>query len=361
MLKVHYSQPGTAPATLRVPPEAPQTPPKLQFFRYSEASLESREVTSVSELPAPTPDGPVLWIELNGLSNLPLLRELGQRFGLHPLALEDVLSLGQRPKVEPYENHIFIVAQMIWRGSHGKMSQEQISLFLGPGFVISIEEDPDTDTFAPVHERIRSGRGLIRKQRADYLAYALLDAIVDHHFPLLEGLGETLGELDNCVIQNPQPSHVQSLHECKRSLANLRRYVWPERDIISTLLHDESGLIRRETKVYLRDCYDHTIQVMDLIESYRDVSSGLMEMYLSSVGMRTNEIMRVLTVISSIFIPLTFLAGIWGMNFQGEKEGQTFPWNMPELHHPYGYPACLGLMGIIAVAQLVYFKRKKWI
>lgn len=361
MHKIRYSLPGTPPATLLVHEEASDAPPKLRYARYDENSLEVRSITSVDELPEVTPDGPVLWVELDGLSDISLLQALGKRFGLHPLSLEDVLNVGQRPKVEPYEHHIFIVAQMVLQDEDGTVSSEQVSMFLGPGFLISIEEDPSTDTFAPVHERLKTGRGLIRKQKADYLNYALLDAIVDHHFPMLESIGEVLQHLDNEVISNPSPTHVHQLHECKRLMSNLRRYVWPERDVINALLHDESGLIRKDTKVYLRDCYDHTIQVMDLLESYRDVASGLMEMYLSSVGMRTNEIMRVLTVISSIFIPLTFLAGVWGMNFQAEKDGQSFPWNMPELHHPYGYPGCLLLMATIAVVQVFYFKRKKWL
>ncbi|RFC42930.1 MAG: magnesium transporter [Verrucomicrobia bacterium] len=308
-----------------------------------------------------TAEGFVLWVELDGLSDIGTIQELGDRFGLHPLALEDVLNLGQRPKVEPYENHLFIVSQMISDEENGDVSGEQVCLFLGPGFLLSIQEDPSTDTFLLVHERLRTARGLIRKMGADYLSYALMDAVIDHKFPLLEKLGEALDELDDEVVSKPSIEHVHQLHDCKRLLSHLRRYVWPEREVINALLHDESGLIRRETKIYLRDCYDHTVQIMDLIESYRDVATANMDMYLSSVGMRTNEIMRVLTVISSIFIPLTFLAGVWGMNFQGEKDGQTLPFNMPELHHPLGYPLCLALMLAIAIVQVIYFRRKKWI
>ena len=360
MRKVRYSIPGTSPTILTAPEEASDAPPRLRYARYDEQSLEVKSIGSVADLPETTPDGPILWVELDGLRDIQILKDLGDRFGLHPLALEDVLHLGQRPKVEPYENHIFVVAQMVVQDEEGTVSSEQVSLFLGKGFLISIEEDPETDTFAPIHDRLESGRGLIRKQKADYLCYALLDAIVDHHFPILEKVGDALQELDDSVINNPKAEHVHQLHECKRLLSSLRRYVWPEREITNVLLHDESGLIKRDTKVYIRDCYDHTIQVMDLIESYRDVASGLMEMYLSAVGMRTNEIMRVLTVMSSIFIPLTFLAGVWGMNFQGEKDGVSMPWNMPELHSPYGYPACLVLMATLAIAQIFYFRRKGW-
>lgn len=361
MRYIRYSEPGTAPATLSVPPSVSALPPRLRYTRYDKDSIEEHTVSSVSEIPAPTPTGAVLWVEMDGLSDLSLLNELGEKFALHPLALEDVLNLGQRPKVEPYENHLFIVAQMLAAEDDGSVSREQVSMFLGPGFLLTIEEDPETDTFRPVHERLRTARGMVRKMGPDYLAYALMDAIVDHKFPLLEELGEALDEMDNKVVEKPSIEQVHELHQAKRLLTHLRRYVWPEREVISSLLHDESGLVKRETKVYLRDCYDHTVQVMDLIESYRDVATANMDMYLSSVGMRTNEIMRVLTVISSIFIPLTFLAGIWGMNFSGESDGKPMPWNMPELHKPWGYPACLGLMLGIALVQVVYFRRKKWI
>jgi magnesium transporter len=361
MRYIRYSEPGTAPATLSVPSDVSTSPPRLRYTRYDKDSIEEQVVSSVSEIPPPTPTGTVLWVELDGISDLSLLNALGEKFSLHPLALEDVLNLGQRPKVEPYDNHLFIVAQMLSAEDDGSVSREQISMFLGPGFLFTIEEDPDTDTFRPVHERLRTARGMIRKMGPDYLAYALMDAIVDHKFPLLEELGEALDEMDNKVVEKPSIEQVHELHQAKRLLTHLRRYVWPEREVISSLLHDESGLVKRETKVYLRDCYDHTVQVMDLIESYRDAATANMDMYLSSVGMRTNEIMRVLTVISSIFIPLTFLAGIWGMNFSVERDGKPMPWNMPELHQPWGYPACLALMLAIALVQVVYFRRKKWI
>jgi magnesium transporter len=335
-------------------------PPKLRYARYDSQHIEQRVITSVDQLPPVTPDGPVLWVELDGLSQPELLQQLGERFALHPLALEDVLHLGQRPKIEPYSEHLFLITQMILT-ENGQVSREQVSLFLGPGFLLTIEEDPATDTFAAIRERLQLSRGLLRSQKSDYLCYTLLDTIIDRHFPTLEGLGDSLEALEDEVLESPDAKHIQRLHQAKRFLALLRRDIWPQREILNTLLHDETGLIRRETKVYLRDCYDHSIQIMDLIESYRDVASSLMEMYLSALSMRTNEIMRVLTVISSIFIPLTFLAGIWGMNFHSEKEGQALPWNMPELQHPWGYPLCLLFMAVIAAAQLLYFKRKKWL
>lgn len=359
MLKIRYPLPKNRKA-LPHPELQTDAPPRLRYARYDQHSIEKRVITSVAELPAVSPEGPVLWVELDGLNNVHLLQELGQRFGLHPLALEDVLHLGQRPKVEPYANHLFLITQMVHE-AEGIVCREQVSLFLGPGFLITIEEDPATDTFSSVHERLEAGRGIIRSQAADYLCYCLLDLVIDRHFPTLEGLGSSLEELEDALIDDPNSKHLHQLHECKRFLAVLRRYIWPGREVINALLHDESGLIHHDTKVYLRDCYDHSIQIMDLIESHRDVASSLMEMYLSTVGMRTNEIMRVLTVISSIFIPLTFLAGIWGMNFQSEKAGQPMPWNMPELHAPWGYPFCLLFMAAIAAGQIAYFKRKKWL
>jgi magnesium transporter len=361
MFRLTYHLPGTSPATLAVPENTAPEPPRLRYTRFNKEILDEKHVAGVADIPMHNPEEAVLWVELDGLSNLQFLKDLGDRFSLHPLALEDVLNLGQRPKVEPYENHLFIVSQMISSEEDGAVTGEQVSMFLGPGYLLTIQEDPNTDTFRPVHERLRTARGLIRKMGADYLGYALMDALVDHKFPLLEKLGETLDDLDDEVVSKPSIEHVHQLHDCKRLLAHLRRYVWPEREVISALLHDESGLVRRETKIYLRDCYDHTVQIMDLIESYRDVATANMDMYLSSVGMRTNEIMRVLTVISSIFIPLTFLAGVWGMNFQGEKDGQALPFNMPELHHPLGYPLCLALMLVIAIIQIIYFRRKKWL
>jgi magnesium transporter len=363
MFRTKYSLPKTQPQSLgQGAQETVSTAPtQLRYSRYDHGKLEEFKASSVDEIPDPTPGGPVLWVEVDGLRDTALLQALGDRFGLHPLALEDVLNVGQRPKVEPYETHLFIVLQMMSMQGEHEISREQVALFLGPGFLISIEEDPLTDTFKPVHEKLRSGRGLIRKNGADYLTYAIIDAVVDQQFPLLEHLGEALDMLDTEVVKSPSQRHVQELHECKRLLAHLRRFVWPEREVISALLHDESGLLKGETKVYLRDCYDHTVQIMDLIESYRDMASGNMEMYLSSVALRTNEIMRVLTVISSIFIPLTFLAGVWGMNFQPDNQGEALPWNMPELRHPYGYPICIVIMVAVALFQLVYFRRKKWL
>jgi magnesium transporter len=360
MFKTRYAIPGTAPATLAtlvVPCEA--TKPIIKLIEYDLGGVVEKTLAGAADLPDIPDDGKVRWLDIEGLGDASVFQALGEKYGLHPLALEDVLRTGQRPKLEPYENHVFIVAQMVYRDEDGQMCGEQVSIFLSKRFLITIQEEPDTDVFDPVRQRIRGGRGNIRKLGADYLTYALLDAIIDHCFPILECIGDALETLEDEVLEKPNPSCVGQLHNHKRTLMQLRRFVWPERDVCNSLLHDETGIVAPQTKVFLRDCYDHTVQIMDLIESYRDVVSGLTEMYLSAVGMRTNEIMRVLTVMSAIFIPLTFVAGVYGMNFEG-ADGKM-PWNMPELHQPWGYAACLGLMVTIAIGQIIFFKRKKWL
>lgn len=357
--RTRHTNPQAETSTSGPSPAPPAPEPVLRFLNYDGSHLKERTVTDVEQIPDPT-DGATLWIELDGIGDGTHLNQLAARFNLHPLAIEDAHHTRQRPKVEPYDGHIFVILQMVYLDPSNELCIEQVSLFIGTNFVLTVQEEPLRDTFNSVRERIRHARGLIRKSGSDHLAYALIDSIIDNHFPILERIGDHLEELDRVVISEPSPDHIHHLHGCKQTLSQLRRFVWPERDVINALLHDESGLIRRETKVFLRDCYDHTVQIMDLIEAYRDSATSLMELYLSSVGIRTNEIMRVLTVISAIFSPLTFLAGIWGMNFQKESDGLALPFNMPELHWRYGYLSSLGVMALIAVAQVFYFKKKKW-
>ncbi len=352
MFKKRYSRPGAAPATLQPSPDSTGAA-VIKLMEYGPGGCEERILSSVADLPdcRNANDGQIRWIEFNGLGDVSALKALGEKFGLHPLALEDVLNVGQRPKLEPYPGHLFIIAQMIYHDAERSLCGEQVSIFVCGDFLISIQEDAEIDVFDPVRQRIRSGGGNIRTMKADYLAYALLDAIVDHGFPVLEEIGEALEEIEDTVLTAPGKETIGQLHSLKRTLMQLRRFVWPERDVVNAMLHGTSEFIRPETKVYLRDLYDHTVQIMDLIESYRDVVTSLMEMYLSSVGLRTNEVMRVLTVISSIFIPLTFLAGVYGMNFK----------HMPELDTWWGYPACWALMAAVAIGQLIFFYRKKWL
>lgn len=359
MFKTRHSIPGTPPGSL-IPSHTTPTGARMEIrlVEYGDEDIQERTIASVAELPDCAAPDRRYWIELNGTGDPDALRALGEKFGLHPLALEDVLHTGQRPKTELYEKHLFVVVQMLYRDEEARMCGEQVSMFLGRNVLITVQEDADADVFEPVRVRLRGGRGQIRKLGPDYLAYALLDSIIDHCFPILEALGDALEEMEDDLVQRPSTNCVATLHNYRRTLMQMRRLVWPERDVISSLLHDESGFISKPTKVFLRDCYDHTVQIMDLIESYRDVTGGMMELYLSAVSQRTNEIMRVLTVMSSIFIPLTFIAGVYGMNF--DTDGGQNPWNMPELHWRYGYLACIALMLAVALGMLLYFKRKRW-
>jgi magnesium transporter len=233
---------------------------------------------------------------------------------------------------------------------------EQVSLVLGKHYLLTVQEEPSRDCFQPVRDRIRAGKGSIRKQGPDYLAYTLIDAIIDGFFPVLEAYGERIEELEDEVVTKPTRRTIEKIYQIRRELLALRRAIWPQRDAINSIIRDGSDLISPEVRVYLRDCYDHAVQVMDMVETYRELTSGLMDIYLSSVGNRMNEIMKLLTVISSIFIPLTFIAGVYGMNFNTEKS----PLNMPELNWYWGYPACLGLMAAIAIGLIFFFWRRGW-
>jgi magnesium transporter len=339
----------------------PARPPVITLIEYDAASLEERVVADVTECLPHMANDRVTWINIDGLGDIEVLRVLGQRFNLHPLALEDVLDVGQRPKVEQYDDYLFIVAHMVRMTKSGTVAAEQVSMFLGKKFLITLQEEAEFDVFEPVRNRIRGSSGQLRRLGNDYLAYALLDSIIDHYYPVLESLGMEIDKVEDEIALDPLLRPVGSLHQYKRQLSRIRRWIWPLRDVTNLLLHEQTGLITANTKVYLRDCYDHSVQLMDLVESYRDVLSGLTEIHISSVGLRTNEIMRVLTVVTAIFIPLTFIAGVYGMNFAAEHNGRKLPWNMPELYQPYGYVACLLLMLLIAVGQLIYFKKRRWL
>ncbi len=363
MFTKRHGPPGSPPATLSPHlVDGQSRKPGIQIIEYDKDTLEEREIADLRELAAHFDSRKITWINIDGLGDVEALTFLGERFNLHPLALEDVLNTGQRPKVEHTADYIFIVAQMVYQNAEKTICGEQVSLFFGKNFLITVQEEGTYDVFEPVRERIRGGRGSIRKFKADYLAYALLDSIIDHYYPVLEDLGSDIEELEDDLLEKPSREMVHLLHEYKRSLTQMRRFVWPLRDVVNGLLHDPSGFISSSTKVYLRDCYDHTVQLMDLVESYKELTSGLMELYHSSVGLRTNEVMRVLTVITSIFIPLTFLVGVYGMNFAAESPtGEKLPLNMPELYHPHGYIGLMVFMAAIAVIQLIIFKKMKWL
>jgi len=288
---------------------------------------------------------------VDGIHQVEVLELLGECFGLHPLVLEDILNTDQRPKMEDFSEYIFVVLKTFsYNDQSDEVEPEQISLILGPSLVLSFQERAG-DVFDPIRERIRNGKGRIRRMGADYLAYALLDSIVDHYFIVLEQVGEDVEFLEEELVTNPTPETLQTIHNLKREMIFLRKSVWPLREVIGALERGESSLIKESTGIYLRDVYDHTIQVIDTIETFRDMISGMLDIYLSSVSNRMNEVMKVLTIIATIFIPLTLVAGIYGMNFQ----------YMPELGWRWGYPIVWLVMLVIGAVMLVYFRRKKWL
>ncbi len=358
MRSTNYHPPGTSPATLTLPPDAAQGPPVIEVIEYNNEHENARRVKSIDETFTCRDNGLVSWINIEGLNDVPMFRRLAEHFHLHPLALEDVFNTSQRPKVEDYPGHLFIVAQMVYEDEKAQeLRSEQVSIFLLKDNVISIQEEATQDVFEPVRQRILGGQGQIRSLGADYLAYALLDGVVDHFFPLLEDVGESLEELEDDLLAKPSKECLERLHTLKRSLILLRRAAWPQRELMNQLMRDQTGIIRDATKPYLRDCYDHLVQIMDIIENYREMAASLMDIYLSAISIRTNDVMRVLTVISSIFIPLTFIAGVYGMNFDKDAG----PLSMPELKNPYGYAICMAIMALIAIGQLFIFWRKGWL
>lgn len=346
-----WHPPGTPPGTLAAHAEAAHEPVRITLFRYDAGGLEERPLRPEEIASLSAPDHGVLWLDICGLSDPGVVRAVGERFGFHPLALEDVLNVPQRPKVERYEGHLLVTLREIRHPD----PPEQVSLFLCNRVVVSFQERPG-DAFDPVRERLRQAKGQIRALGSDFLAYALCDAVIDAFFPTLERLGDEVEKLEEQVIASPSPERFHEIRRAKQRLLDVRRAVWPARDAMNELLREESPLIGAGTRPYLRDCYDHTIQLMDMVETFREMASGLVDEYMSSMSNRMNEIMKVLTVIATIFIPLTFLVGVYGMNFDTEAS----PYNMPELGWRYGYPAVLLVMAAVAAGMLYYFQRKKW-
>jgi magnesium transporter len=344
-----YDEPGAAPGTLIIEEDA--APPKIVLIDYNE-TIATRIQLLTPEACTPYLDTEsVSWVDVQGLGSENILQRLGKVFKLHPLVLEDVVNVPQRPKVEDYDDQLVIIAQMVMPKPDGEgFWIEQVSFVLGKHYLLTVQEEPLRDCFKPVRDRIRSNKGSVRKTGPDYLAYALLDAIIDGFFPVLEDYGERIEELEDEVLRNPTRQTLEKIYEVRRELLALRRSIWPQRNALNTLIRGESDLISPSVQIYLRDCYDHTIQVMDMVETYRELASGLMDVYLSSVSNKMNEVMKLLTVISTIFIPLTFIAGVYGMNFQ----------YMPELQWKWGYFVCWGVMVAIAMGLCIFFWRRGW-
>ena len=342
---------GLPPGTLVQVEEKKAEKVRISLIDYDEAQFQEKEAATIEEC-FPFKDKPtVTWINIDGIYQTDILEKIGAHFGIHPLVLEDIMNPGQRPKIEDFEDYIYVIAKMIYFDEKdNEIKSEQLSIILGPNFVISFQEK-EGDIFNPIRDRIRKARGRIRKMKADYLAYTLLDTIVDHYFIVLEKLGEKIEGMEEELVTKPTPETLQSIHILKRELIFLRKSIWPLREVVNVLERGESSLIAESTGIYLRDVYDHTIQVVDTIETFRDMVSGMLDIYLSSISNKMNEVMKVLTIIATIFIPLTFVAGLYGMNFK----------YIPELEWRWGYFAALFVMVIIGFGMVMYFRNKKWL
>jgi magnesium transporter len=351
LIKKRSKKAGLPPGSLVHIGEKKAEIPKITVMDYDEAHFQEKEIKTIEECFLFKDKPTVTWINIDGLHQVEILEKLGECYGLHPLVLEDILNTDQRPKMEDYGEYLYIVLRMFnYNDKSSEIESEQISLVLGPNFVFSFQER-EGDTFNPIRDRIRNSKGRIRKMGADHLAYTLLDSIIDNYFIILEKLGEKIEFLEEEVVSRPKSETLQTIHHLKREMIFLRKGVWPLREVISGLERGESSLIKESTRIYLRDVYDHTIQTIDTIETYRDMVSGMLDIYLSSISNRLNAVMKVLTIIATIFMPLTFLAGIYGMNFK----------YMPELEWRWGYPTVWIAVILISVSMLIYFKKKGWL
>ncbi|MCG3173153.1 MAG: Cobalt/magnesium transport protein CorA [Myxococcota bacterium] len=343
---------GVLPGSLVADPSAHV--PVVRVMAYGPEALLEKRIEHLDQILEWRGKYPVLWVHVDGLGDVTTIGKLGEIFNLHRLALEDVVNVHQRAKLEQYPDYLFFEAQVYH--CRPAVETEQFSMFIGKDFVLTFLERPG-DFLEPVRERIRHSRGKLRVCSADYLSYSLIDLIMDNYFPVLETFGEALDAIENAIIKRPHELAMEDILAVKHQFLMLRRALWPVRDAINSLYREPSMIISEGTRVYLRDCYDHVIQLIDLLETYREITADLMDMYHSSLSNRMNETMQVLTVISTIFIPLTFISSIYGMNFNTE----TSPWNMPELNWKYGYPAVMGLMFVIAIAMLMVFRKRGWL
>jgi len=342
---------GLPPGTLVHIGEKKVEKTRITVMDYDERTFQEKEVAAVEECFEFKETSTVTWINVEGLHDVEIIEKLGNRFGLHPLIQEDILNTAERPKMEDYEDHIFLLLKVFVLGNRNHDEKiQQVSLVLGSNFVISFQEK-ESGVFDPVRDRIRKDKGRLRKLGPDYLAYALIDSIVDGYFGFLERLSEEIEFLEDELITDPKREILQKIHSLKREMIFIRKSIWPLREVVNGLERLETPLIKETTDVFLRDVYDHTIQVIDSVETLRDVLSGMLETYLSSVSNRMNEVMKVLTIIATIFIPLTFIAGIYGMNFKF----------MPELEWRGGYFVIIGVMVAVAVVMLIFFRKKKWL
>lgn len=348
-------RPGTAPGTLDETPVAEAVPATIRLIHYSGTVYEEKELASVLDSQAYLGKRAVTWIHIQGHPRPELLREIGQLIDLHSLAMEDIMNLGQRPKIEEYEDQLFITLNLPEQHRE-ETTIVQLSLIVDEHCLISFCPAM-TDPFEPVRKRLRKHSGRIRERKVDYLLYAITDLVIDHGFPLLDDIGDELEALEDDLLERPEDVSTGTIHSLRRRLLLLRRSLWPHQDAVGYMLHDEHPLIQDETAVYFRDCHDHAVRIIEILDNYRDMTANLLDVQLASSSHRLNETMRVLTVIATIFIPLTFITGIYGMNFSNPDS----PWAMPELGWYYGYPLVLLAMIVVVAGMFIYFKRNKWL
>jgi magnesium transporter len=348
---LHHREPpaGSRPGTLIAPEDAQST--QVRALLYDEESLEEVEIDELDDVRRVLADGRKCWVDVRGLGSTSAITAIAELFHVHPLALEDAVNVPQRPDTHVFETHQQVVARGIQAASHpSRIEFEQITLFVGERTLLTIQEHVD-DTFEAIRVRLRQGTGPIRRMAAGYLAYALLDVIIDGYFPMFEAFGDHLEELESQVLVEASPLVLDEVNAAKKELLMLRRALWPQREMVARLVREPTQFFDSQTQVYLHDCYDHCIQLLDVVETYREMASGLMSTYLSAVGNRTNEVMKVLTIMATIFIPLTFVAGVYGMNFR----------YMPELEWRWGYPVVLAAMALLALVMLLFFWRRGWL
>ena len=353
-IEKRYAAPGSPPGTLSAHPARKVDEVSVSLVDFGPEFLEESATHDLRDLSQYRSRESVTWIDVVGLHDLAPLEILGQVFGLHPLALEDVLNTGQRPKVQEFEDHLFIVLKL--PSYIERLGMEQVNIFAGKGWVITLREQPGP-VFDPVRARLRLAGAKIRSGDSGYLAYALVDALVDRYFPLLETIGDRIDELQDALVENPKRGILESVQDLKSDLLSLRHAAWPQREVFDNLNRREFGLVSKTTRVFFQDCYDHTVQILDTVEYYREMTGGMVELYLTSISNRTNEIMKVLTMMASLFIPLTFITGVYGMNFNPAAGA----WSMPELNSPWGYPAVWLVMLSIAFSMWLFIRRKGWL
>ncbi|MFC1887374.1 magnesium/cobalt transporter CorA [Candidatus Cloacimonadota bacterium] len=347
----YSSRAGLAPGSIQYMGTRPDVVPEITIFHYDKNNFEEKQKCTIADIEALDLSKGMHWINIDGIHDDEMIEQIGRIFNLHHLVLENIIQTGQRPKIEDYDNYIFFLIKMLYFApTGGFIEEEQVSIILGKNFAISFQEKPG-DVFEVIRERIRDSKYRIRKQGSDYLAYSLLDSIVDNYFFILETLGDNIEIAEKEVFSKADSGTIKDIYSMKRKMIMIRKSIWPLREVVSSFIRSESILIDKLNYRFLNDLYDHIILLIDTIESFRDMVSGLLDIYLSSVSNKTNDVMKVLTIIATIFMPLTFIGGVYGMNFK----------NMPELYWPWAYFAVLGLMGVITIGMIIFFKRKKWL